>query len=265
MLVNMQIRLNRFVKNVSMQECDIKYLIDNPINCKTKDSAAMWNGWNNVNGVRGSVNTDYMSVLMLDIDGKTTYQDFLTQYNNKFKLFLYTTASHTEELHKFRVVIPLARNISSKGYDCIRKALIKYFPFADPMGFNHDQGFFIPTILPTTKEYLKYNNKCTILFDIEKELRNLITIEKMKQIDTTISNDRKQMYRKANYTLPDISHIITKEFYDILKGGDGSGRYEKFGSLILRNKERYSDLLLELFENSDYIHKKTMIKTISKP
>jgi len=264
MLVNMQIRMNRFKKNVSMQECDIKYLIDNPIEYITKDSAAMWNGWNNVNGVRGKENTDYMSVLMLDIDGKTTYQDFLTQYNDKFKLFLYTTASHTEELHKFRVIVPLVRNISAIGYDYIRKALIKYFPFADPMGFNHDQGFFIPTILPNTEEYLKYNNKCNVLFDIEKELRNLITIEKMKTVDNTIRNDRKEMYRKVNVALPDISHSITTQFYNILSGGDGSGRYRKFGSLILIHKDRYRDLLLELFENSNYQHKKQMIKTIQK-
>ena len=264
MLVNIQIRLNKNVKNVSMQECDIKYLIDNPMSYETKESAAMWNGWNNINGIRGKLNTDYMSILILDIDGKTTYKDFLTQYNDKFKLFLYTTASHTEELHKFRVIVPLARNISANGYDYVRKALIKYFPFADPTSFNHDHGFFIPSILPNTKEYLKYNNKCTILFDIEKELRNLITIEKMKQLDNTIKKDRNEMYRKDNYESPDISHIIIKQFYDILSGGDNSGRYQKFSSLILVHRERYCDLLLELFENSNYHNKYKMIKTARK-
>jgi len=230
MKLKLQNMMNRFTKITIMMDRNIESMIENPAIGIEKDDLMIFNGWINETGIRDSKNLTSLSTLVLDYDCGFSIAEFMMRYY-KFRFYLYTSSSHTPQKNKFRVIIPLEREIPINEYTIeMRLALEKYFKECDKTAFYKDHPFFIPA----KKEENEYIYKINYgrLFDIENELRDLLYIEKMKTVDNTIRNDRKEMYRKVNVALPDISHSITTQFYNILSGGDGSGRYKKFGSLI---------------------------------
>lgn len=259
MKLKLQIMQDRFVKTTYMQEIDIEHMIENPAIGIEKDDLVMFNCWINETGIRDSKNITSLSTLVLDYDCGFSIAEFMMRYY-KFRFYLYTSSSHTPQKNKFRVIIPLEREILINEYTKeMRLALEKYFKECDKTAFYKDHPFFIPA----KKEENEYIYKINYgrLFDIEKELRNLISIEKMKTVDNTIRNDRSEMYRKSNTTFKDLTNEITKKFYDGLKEADGE-RYVAIFKLVGKYKRHYFDLLYDLLENCNLSRKN--IKTLQK-
>lgn len=79
-------------------------------------------------------NKDYwhsQEIIALDFDDGMTLDEAVKEFSDK-AVFIYTTFSHTEEHHKFRVVFILDRVIYKiEEFDCIVSRLITNYPQAD--------------------------------------------------------------------------------------------------------------------------------------
>lgn len=123
--------------------------------------------------IKSSINTlqqKYLETcaLILDYDSiNYTINDAINDFK-QYEFYLHTSNSHTPEHHKFRIILPLSKNMSWKEYSnaIVKKALIRRFNNIDPSTFNNNRLFCLPNF---TKDYYHYSKKGE-LFDYEKEL-----------------------------------------------------------------------------------------------
>jgi hypothetical protein len=80
--------------------------------------------------------------LVLDYDGKTNIDEAIKLSSN-YSFALYTTFRHTEEIHKFRVVIPFSRAVTSKELHAKEKAIQSIFKDVDHASFSESQSFYL--------------------------------------------------------------------------------------------------------------------------
>lgn len=67
------------------------------------------------NTTRGKANVEALSCLVLDYDGGTTIESALAAWGWR-RGILHTSWSHTEEHHKFRVILPLAKPVAAEDW-----------------------------------------------------------------------------------------------------------------------------------------------------
>lgn len=81
-------------------------------------------------------------IVALDIDKEMSVEDALKEFENR-ACFLYTTFSHSEQLHKFRVVFVLDKKITDLG-QCkeLLQRLHEEYPMADRMCMHPNRLFF---------------------------------------------------------------------------------------------------------------------------
>jgi len=65
---------------------------------------------------RGKANVEALSCLVLDYDGGTTIEEALAAWSWR-RGILHTSWSHTEDLHKFRVILPLERPVDAADWE----------------------------------------------------------------------------------------------------------------------------------------------------
>jgi hypothetical protein len=131
---------------------------------RRKEEAMMFNLWKfNPNGTLGrhyhddtkltwdevpnsirrcSENAISVSGLVLDYDGKNTIEDAMTELDG-FEYALYTSFRHTDELHKFRVVLPFTRPLSKQEFRLKQENIKEVFPNVDNASFAESQAFFL--------------------------------------------------------------------------------------------------------------------------
>lgn len=85
----------------------------------------------------------HADMLIADIDGTMTIDEALANdFIKSFAGFISTTASHTEQKHRFRIVFPLERRIfEPKHYKALHEGMQKEFP-SDPSASSPAQGFY---------------------------------------------------------------------------------------------------------------------------
>lgn len=263
MLLSIQTLDNNYSKQSKMVEVDAVELISNPVEGVEKNNLPLMNGWVNETGIRASTNLKTLQFLFLDYDGTLDIGSFYFKYW-RYKFYLYTTSSHTPEKNKFRVIIPLENCCDIADYTKEIRTTLEYkFPEADPTGFYIDHFFYIPAKQEYTQEYIyKINSgrKFNIVSDLEKELKQVKIFKAFKDI----KDEQAKMYRKDNKQFRDYSDDITKMFYDILNGGDGSGRYIKMFKLVGKYKNHYPELLYNLLDGCNWINKRVMLKEVYK-
>ena len=93
-------------------------------------------------GLRRAANVESRSMLTLDVDNAS--KTFLEEYEtlSPYQTFIYSTHSHTPEVPRLRLVIPLTRDINADEYQAITRL------FASEHGINQfDLCSFIPSQL----------------------------------------------------------------------------------------------------------------------
>lgn len=99
------------------------------------------------NGTRSKEHVQDISLLVLDSDDGTTLEEIITKCKTlNYNFFIYTTHSHTEEKHKFRVVFPLATPIPANIYPLLWKWTAKEFPTIDLSAKDCSRMFYYPAI-----------------------------------------------------------------------------------------------------------------------
>lgn len=94
----------------------------------------------------------HADLLIADIDGTMTLEEALAHdFIKNFAGFIATTASHTKEVNRFRIVFPLERRVfEAKYYKALHQGMQKAFP-SDPSASSAAQGFYgaiNPMIIP---------------------------------------------------------------------------------------------------------------------
>lgn len=244
---------SNYSKDVNMVEIDVKTMISEPVEGVEKAKLPLINGWTNRSGKRSSNHVENLSYLFLDYDSGFTIQSFMMKYY-RYEFYLYTSSSHSESKHKFRVIVPLHNSVSLEDYKSkkMSKALSMFFKECDPTAFYLDHFFYIPAKTESYTYKINYGTK----FDIESACKKELMITKMMVLDKEERLDTFETYKRDKFE--DKSDEISREFYNILALGDGSGRYHKLFGLIGKYKNHYPALLMDLIEFSDYKHKNQM-------
>lgn len=83
--------------------------------------------------IRRTEQLKYRNAIVLDIDD---YDGNIANLEEQVKIDLanytylaYSTASHTPEKPKIRIILPTSENIATADYDSISRAFVKYFEF----------------------------------------------------------------------------------------------------------------------------------------
>lgn len=95
-------------------------------------------------GYRNNANFSFCDVLALDVDNDLTIEEAeLICQNNKLSALISPSPSFTPELHKFRVVFPLARRISTaENFTATWQKLASIFPVVDEQCKDMARFFF---------------------------------------------------------------------------------------------------------------------------
>lgn len=99
----------------SIETIDIKWienLVTNPIiatELSTKENTPMiyWGTRINDSSMWLAANYGTRCAIILDYDKNVQIEEFISEFGNKFRYYLHTSWSHSKELHKFRVIIPV--------------------------------------------------------------------------------------------------------------------------------------------------------------
>lgn len=265
MILRLQYRNNnQQTYGVRMVDIDLEYMVENPLSNIQKDKLPMINGWENISpvGARNKIHTTHLNCLILDIDNSIRWADFLKLYKDRFRLYMYTTSSHTPDKHKFRCLFPLKSNIEHEEWEVIRNVLRKEFVFADNASFNYDQGMYVPN--DVNGNYRYYYNEHDTLLDIKKVFRKEIMKEHIIEADRKRIELQKEQYYKENPTFKDKSPEIIEQFNSILTNCGPGEVYAPMMDLIVHNQKYYGDLLLELLENSNYKNKRNLYNLLKR-
>lgn len=94
-------------------------------------------------GMKDTAHFLHADILVADVDGGMTLDEALnTEFIKNFAGFIATTASHTDQNHRFRIIFPLERRIfESKQYKALHEGMQKEFP-SDPSASSSAQGFY---------------------------------------------------------------------------------------------------------------------------
>jgi hypothetical protein len=99
-------------------------------------------------GVRRNSAFRFASVIALDVEGGPTTQQAHATFRQWFHV-IYTTWSHRAEAHRFRVVLPLARDVSAHEYKALWAWLAaKLDGGADPQTKDLARALFLPARRP---------------------------------------------------------------------------------------------------------------------
>jgi len=91
---------------------------------------------------RCKANARFCHGLVLDFDGKARIGEAIERIN-VFEFVLYTTFRHSEETHKFRIVIPFREAASPAKIKSKRKAISETFQEVDHASFSESQSFYL--------------------------------------------------------------------------------------------------------------------------
>lgn len=95
--------------------------------------------WINHHSVNGHRSEDYMipgfDMVVLDMDGGTTVKEFML-FMQDYKYMIYTTKRHTNQEHRFRVVMPMNYHLNLDGsdYRAFMKNIYEWLPFEKDTG-----------------------------------------------------------------------------------------------------------------------------------
>lgn len=109
-----------------------------------------------LDGTRNNENVKSLSLMMLDFDeGDPTFAEVIATCKELgFAFAAYTTFSHSPELEKFRVIVPLAAPIPAADYPKLWQWMRGHFPTLDIACKDLSRMFYAPAIQSNEAPYL---------------------------------------------------------------------------------------------------------------
>ena len=99
-------------------------------------------------GRRALAAVQRMSVLSLDVEGGPTLQDAHEAFQ-PFHHVVYTSWRHAPQAHRFRLVLPLVRDVSSEAYRVLWAwAAARMGSGVDPQAKDPSRALFLPVVKP---------------------------------------------------------------------------------------------------------------------
>lgn len=105
-----------------------------------------------VNGHRNGDNTEYKNMLIFDYDDLPAHYDMFGELSSNwpYGFAIYTSYKHTDTAPRYRIVIPIDRNLSNEAYESVMKKIqVEYFseiPGIDNGSFEYSRGFYMPGV-----------------------------------------------------------------------------------------------------------------------
>ena len=136
------------------------------------------------------------TALVLDYDKNITIGEWYEANKNKFRFYLHTSFKHSEENHRFRVIIPTMQNFYMTAE--LKKCLFEDFPNVDSSTFDN-RGFYIPACYTNNYAYL-YNEGAILNLGreyadrIQRIVNSYPVIDDIKQTDAIITDDDRLVY-----------------------------------------------------------------------
>lgn len=247
---------------------DIEWLIQNPTidsvsaypskdECKANQYLIYWGERIDPNNSRIKQNRGNRWAIVLDYDDGYTMDTFNAKFNGKFQYYMYSSISHTPDLHKFRVVIPTTESFKMTTH--LIAVLKKCFPISikdpnDPdivivKGVDKStftpRGFFEPV---KVNEHYTYFTSNGPVFDLDARLGKMIQQEQdrweAEQRRIIAEREAKRLEREARgENPPDLEFQKEWTLNNSLAKYKGCG-YRKTGSRYTNLKNYTTALLL---------------------
>ena len=159
-------------------------------------------------------------MLTLDFEGcnHEEFQKLFESFNSiGWASLLYTTASHTKELPRFRVIVPLRHWITADEYDREVKCFVSLyfgkfgFKFLDKASYKPTQIMFLPTVMKGNEYIFKVNDgdysNISIFYDPGKDFDDLSGVSVSNQKKKEKSNQG--THPGKHLVVPDLSRTFT--------------------------------------------------------
>ncbi len=184
---------------------------------------------------RCKANAELCYGLVLDYDGKKRIGEAIEELS-EFECVYYSTYRHTDETHKFRVVIPFARAGTPEQIKHKKKAISDTFRHVDHASFSESQSFYLHS---GPNPYVHHNRGIFLDLDwFEDEVLPPIPEIKRSSEFTGDRNIYKEMLIDSLATCSNLHYANETSKYGVLtlvslcKSGDFT--YDEF-NLICRN------------------------------
>lgn len=225
-----QVIQNKFDKTVirSIQYKSLVNLCSNPLIGHTKDTVPYLYGCSFHIPEAKAANVNQYNGIFIDYDSGTTIEsvcDSLTQ--RKWKFVAYTSFSHSDLVHKFRIYLPFSEPVEiddwiymkQKAYHG-RSLLSLIFANCDPCSFDLARGFCAPIKTDSYKFYIG-EGRCiskTNLLKFDTLFSSLRKYDKSKSSETLESDISPEYKLKIENSV-----LSDSRFFDWNRSGSGQG------------------------------------------
>jgi hypothetical protein len=236
----------------------------------SKEAAPLFAATRFTEGKRRKANASQSGLIVLDIDDGQTIEDtWATVKDLHVSALLYSTASHREDHHKFRLCVPLSSNVSYEDHVKVWHALD--YVFVDGMSDSSKIGceslFYLPGKYPNAPSVFKVNDGMILGSRDWLDIANLQEVpdsDCVKSNTKTRSSPAKAMDGTRTASSDDLdiyeTKLITEAALDKYRSSHGDWHHARFGlmmSMVGRAKRMGIDIsqddIIQLFNQVDQI------------
>ena len=205
-------------------------------------------------GYRNNANFSFCDVLALDVDSGLTIEEAkLICQNNKLCALISPSPSFTPELHKFRVILPLAKRISTpESFTATWQKLATIFPEIDRQCSDMARFFF--PCKPDFENTFWVESDCNFLEPVEFTGQKKVVDSWGKKEYKLISTDGMQSKEALKYLFGEVPEVISEAISHFLENAHTGLEGEWTNSLnaccfALAVKGVESEKIWEVMEN----------------
>lgn len=144
-----------------------------------------------VEGDRKEENVRYKNIIIIDIDDLPEYFDLYQHVADRFKnaFAIYSTYKHTARHGRYRLLIPINRNLTPKQYELLMKQIIKGLELnADTGSYEPSRCFALPVVKEQDSDYIFKYQDSQIMNITDEHIERLDKMAKATMTQTTSSH-----------------------------------------------------------------------------
>lgn len=236
----------------------------------SKDAAPLFAATYFTEGKRRKANATQSGLIVLDIDhGQTIEDTWATVKDLEVSALLYSTASHREDHHKFRLCIPLSSNVSYEDHVKVWHAIDHVFigGMSDGSKVGCESLFYLPGQYPDAPSVFEVNEgmilggrdwldianlqEVPVSISVKNDTKTRLSSAKTSEGTRTASSDDLDIYE---------TKLITEAAMDKYQSSYGDWHHARFGlmmSIVGRAKRMGIDIsqddIIQLFNQVDQI------------
>ena len=155
---------------------------------------------------RGKKNVQAVSMLVLDQDSGVDWEQAIDPFH-RVQYLVHTSYSHTKEVPKFRIILPLAQPIAGEDWPLVWSHLTRRAVDPDPACKDASRVYFLPSRPPGAASYILANQSAHCGFlnpDVEAIKRNAHRQQnkrKAKPIPYHVSNKQREIIEERGREL----------------------------------------------------------------